>query len=90
MPAVLDVKIKDHFGGTVTFGNYTVLVDTSVANAVYIGKAQVGNDTLSGRSSPVWQIKKIESTSSGIKVLWADGNDLFDNVWDNRTTYTYV
>lgn len=65
---------------------YTPMVDdTSTANVTYIGNAIPGSST----ANAVWQIKKL-NTSSGIVGSWADGNALFDNVWDNRTSLTYV
>ena len=64
---------------------YTVrLDDTSTLNTTYIGLADVGSVT----SAPVWQIKKLDVTT-GVSVIWADGNVNFDNVWDNRTSLSY-
>lgn len=64
--------------------NYTVRVDEASATVIYIGKAPVSTST----SSSQWQIRKID-TSSGVVITWADGNDYFDNVWDNRSGLTY-
>lgn len=58
--------------------------DTSSANTVYVGLAPVG----SLGSDPVWQIKKIY-TSSGMIITWADGDAEFNNNWDNRLSLTY-
>lgn len=67
--------------------NYEVRVDTtSTANIVYVGKTAVGK---AGTDTAAWQISKIDITS-GVIIEWADGDDLFDNIWDNRTTLTYV
>lgn len=67
-------------------GNYALkLDDTTTTSVTYVGKAAIGSAT----SSAVWQIKKIDETT-GMSITWADGDDLFDNVWDNRaTTETY-
>lgn len=66
-------------------GNYALkLDDTSTANVTYVGKAAIG----SSGASAVWQIKKIDETS-GIVITWA-GGDSFTNVWDDRTTLTYL
>lgn len=51
---------------------------------VYIGKAPVG----SSESSAVWQIAKLD-TSSGLTKTWA-GNAGFTQVWDDRTSLTYL
>jgi len=55
--------------------------DYTTANATYIGKAAMGSLT----SSAVWQIKKID-TATGVIITWADGDALFNNIWDNRAT----
>jgi len=63
----------------------TRLDDTSTPTTTYIGKAQIGSAT----SAAVWQIASL-NTSSGLIKTWADGDSLFNNVWDNRaTTITY-
>lgn len=51
----------------------------------YVGKAAIGAST----SVAVWQVQKIDSTS-GIVITWADGNDLFDNIWNNYATLNYL
>jgi len=64
-------------------GSLLKLIDEG-ATATYVGQAQDG----SLESDPVWQIQKID-TSSGVSILWADGNNKFDNIWDDRATLTY-
>ena len=55
----------------------------------YIGKAVIGED----ENSPVWQIKQLVSVTIGavdsFDVDFADGDDLFNNVWTDRETLTY-
>jgi hypothetical protein len=63
--------------------NYTTRIDT-VGDLTYIGNAVIGSAT----SGALWQIKRLDA-SSGLVKLWADGNDNFDNVWDNRTLLSY-
>lgn len=50
----------------------------------YLGFANPGTAT----SSALWRIKKIDTTS-GTVTTFADGNDLFDNVWDNHASLSY-
>ena len=50
----------------------------------YIGYAPIGSSV----SSAVWRIKRTDETS-GLTVLFADGNDSFDNVWNDYATITY-
>ena len=68
----------------------TVVKNLAVKIAVtglitYIGKASIGSAT----SATAWQIKKIDE-ASGVSITWADGNDNFDNVWDNHSSLTYL
>lgn len=65
--------------------NYTIRVDDASTTVTYIGKALVGSTT----SSAQWQIKKLDTTS-GVVINFADGNDQFDNVWDDRASLTYI
>lgn len=57
----------------------------------YYGYAPSGNNT----SQAVWQILKIEYdtsyTTAGDNwiIKWAEGNDLFQHVWDNVETFNY-
>lgn len=62
--------------------NKTTRIQT-VGTRTYIGNAAIG----SAESASVWQIKVLDTP--GLTKLWADGNDNFDNVWDDRATVTY-
>jgi len=59
-------------------------VDEASATVTYIGHAKPGTAT----TSALWRVKKIDTTS-GVVITFADGNDLFDNVWDNRASLSY-
>jgi hypothetical protein len=71
--------------------NYTEIVDKATPTVIYIGRAPVGSDTIPDKADSVWQIMKIDTTAStDIKVpIWADGNENFDNIWDNRASLSY-
>ena len=57
-----------------------------INNLIYVGAAKTGSLT----SDPMWRIKKrVFSGVNVIAVLYADGNPQFDNVWDNRESYSY-
>ncbi len=58
--------------------------DSSTVN--YVGEASFGSNT----ADACWRIKKITITGASLSITWADGNDAFDNVWDNRTSLTYL
>ena len=65
--------------------NYAIQIDEIDANTIYIGRAEEG--TLS--ADPYWQIKKISIVGTVTSILWADGDDNFDNVWNNRASLSY-
>lgn len=73
-------------GGSSSTTNYaTKIDDTTTANAVYIGKAAIA----SSGASAVWQIKKLDTSTLALDKTWADGNDSFDNIWNNRASLSY-
>lgn len=59
--------------------------DATTADVTYIGKAPIGTAT----SAAAWQISKL-ATSSGLIKTWADGDASYNNVWDDRSSLTYV
>lgn len=76
-------KFKD-YNGEVTVKQTQVatkILFEEIGATTYIGKATPG--TASSANS--WQIMKLTND----EVLFANGSDLFNNVWDNRLSYTY-
>lgn len=61
-----------------------VLIDV-VGDLTYIGKARGDG---SPTDDPIWQIQRIDE-ADGTIIKWADGNDKYDNVWDDRISLTY-
>lgn len=59
-------------------------VDVASSTVTYIGKAAPG----ASAGASVWQIMKID-TSSGTSITWADGDDNYDNEWDERANLSY-
>jgi len=59
------------------------IVDEASATITYVGKSSTA--TTSGAT---WQIKRLDSTA-GLVVLRADGNQNYDNIWDNRALLSY-
>ena len=75
--------------GAATTTNYiTKIDDTTTTDMVYIGKAALTGSAVA-TSSAVWQIKRIDTSTLAMDKKWADGNDSFDNIWDNRASLTY-
>ena len=70
--------------GTLT--NYAIIIqeNSGDVNISYIGIAPIGSAT----SAAVWQIKELDETTGAV-ITWCDGNDSFDNIWDNREGLTY-
>lgn len=67
-------------------GSIPVLIDEASSSVTYIGKSRtLGVD----EGSAVWQIQKIELSGTVTKILWADGDGEFDNVWSDRASLTY-
>lgn len=87
--AIQRVGVLDNHGRTITVeSNYKQLIEYDVNNnPIYVGMAEPSTAT----GSLLWQIKKItyDASNNPTAVEWADGNDSFDNEWDERATYTY-
>ena len=60
-------------------------LDDVGSGITYLGEAEPGAVT----SNSVWRIKKIVETGPDVAITWADGDDLFDNIWDNRLSLSY-
>lgn len=69
----------------IQLSNRTILIDQPDVNTTYLGIAIFGAAT----SATIWQIKKIFVNGSLTSIQWANGSDSENNVWDNRTSYTY-
>lgn len=67
--------------------NYTMVIEYDGSNnPIYIGKAKYG--TL--KSAAKWQIQKLTySGTNPTDIQWANGEDAFVNIWDNRAALSY-
>jgi hypothetical protein len=65
--------------------SFSIKLDTVSSTLLYVGEGALNSIS----SEPVWRIRKIETIGTVMSVLWADGNQRFDNVWDNRTSLSY-
>lgn len=59
---------------------------TTTPGTVYFGKAAQGVAT----SAQAWRIRRVVETAGSESLTHADGNDFYDNVWDNRSSLTYL
>jgi len=64
----------------------TTRIDEVSPTLTYIGKAAFG----SLESDAVWQIKKLEKVGAVTAITIPYGMNNFNNVWDNRLSYTYL
>lgn len=68
-----------------TSAEQQILIDTSVSGTTYFGYSAPGIPT----DKPFWKIMKMVETSILTTIKYADSNQLYDNVWDDRTSLTY-
>ena len=61
--------------------------ETTTPGIVYIGERVPGNANTSGS---VWRLRRSNENVSPIEILYANGTELFDKIWNDRTTYTYT
>jgi len=76
-------SIRDENTG-VTWKIDEFIVNSTNSKIMYIGVAAIA----SSESVAVWQITEY-NTTSGVTAKMADGNDDYDNIWDNRESLTY-
>lgn len=89
------VTLTDGSGGTISDSNplpvqldgdfaINVQIDSGDSQIEYIGTAVIGSVT----SAAVWKIKRVNYTT-GTVIKYADGNESFDNIFDNRESLNY-
>ena len=64
----------------------TVRLDEVSDTLFYVGKALIG----ASESNSVWQVVRYTTTGVILKSEYANGNEAFDQVWNDRATLTYV
>lgn len=79
-------KLDTNLAVRVTQSNYTVKIELSGTDPIYVAEALPGTLT----SASGWSIRKI-TYSGGVAtdVKWADGTNAFSKIYDNRASYTY-
>ena len=60
-------------------------VDSGDSTICYVGWAVPGVAT----SISQWMIKRLDESGDDLNVDFADGNFLFDNIWDDRESLSY-
>ena len=64
---------------------YLVQVDEVSATLTYIGRAAIG----SADGAAVWQIQRLNTVGTVMTIAWADGDTVFNNIWNNRGALSY-
>lgn len=67
---------------TPTSEAYRTRIDSG-ATYTYVGDALTGTAT----SASSWRILRVTNATGDID--WADGNETYDNIWDNRASLSY-
>lgn len=60
-------------------------IDEANGNLTYIGFAKIGSTT----DEAVWQIFRVQKTGSTTLIQYADGDENYDNVFDDRDSLSY-
>lgn len=60
-------------------------IDIADSSTIYVGTAAISSAT----SAAVWQVCKFTTTDSSVIPTYADGDDEYDNIWDNRASLSY-
>lgn len=76
----------DPYGGVLTVGNLSIAIDEADSSTTYIGIAQIATST----SAASWQIKKLSVSGNVTTITWADGDDIANNIWNDRASLTYL
>lgn len=63
-----------------------IFVDESTPNTIYKGWAR----TYSNSAAGAWAILRIRRIDDVVHYEWADGDQYYDNIWDNRLTLNYA
>jgi hypothetical protein len=60
-------------------------IDEVSKNLSYFGFAAIG----SSQAAAVWKITRLQKTGNVTLLQYADGNESFDNIWNNRASLSY-
>jgi len=63
---------------------YSIIIDDTTPPFTYIGKAAPGSLT----SEAKWQIRRVDETTGSV-FKFANGDDRFNNIWDDRIHLSY-
>jgi hypothetical protein len=84
-PITLSIQGNQGPAGS-NISTYAVRLDQIDNVTIYRGEATPGS--LENQSS--WRIQKLVISDNDITITWANGNSIFDKIWTNRLSYTYL
>jgi len=64
---------------------YITKVEVASATITYVGSAAPGTTV----AQALWRIMRVDTSSLAADVLYADSNQNFDNVWNDRAGLSY-
>ena len=74
------------YNSNIKLGEIPTKIDEVSDSLVYVGYVL----TLGASSAAsIWKIKRIQKTGTVWEIMYADGDDLYDNVWSNRASLVY-
>lgn len=68
------------------FGVSPQKIDESSSTLVYVGYALTSG---ADGALDIWKIKKIEKIGTVWEIKYADGDEMYNNVWNNRFSLNY-
>lgn len=66
-------------------GTYSTRVDEPSSTVTYVGESHTGT----AAAAAGWRIKRMTISGTTTNIEWADGDDNFDNIWDDRASLSY-
>lgn len=73
------------FLGSTSLAPVSVRIDDASSTVTYIGKAIIGT----ADSEAAWQIIKLSTSGTTIKLEYANKSEEYNQVWTNRTNLVY-
>ena len=90
-----DIDMAEHgrTGGVSTGEGYKkvknpeeqVIIDAADSSTTYTGAARIAGSS----ADAIWQVKRIVVNGTITSFAYADGDDNYDNVWDDRAGLVY-
>lgn len=80
-----EFEVTSDTQGSITPSNPILLVDNQSSSLIYIGEAEINT----AKTEAKWQIKKVEIIGTETSITFADADDKYDNIWNDRGSLIY-